>query len=145
MGSDMPSKVATLAGSGEPLGGWLLERPARNGILGTVGLTAILVAVALVLFVFGGYTPTRTLTLRTDTANTGTLDNYAEIPVTVAPGVREKLEPFGNAARAACTVFYGDKTEATERMPVCTLLARAYDCRRCCTCQWDAPSERKGC
>jgi hypothetical protein len=67
--------------------------------------------VALVLFVFGGYTPTTTAYVDNDTTHTVTLRNCADIPLTVIPGTKEKIEPFENAGRAACTVFYGEASE----------------------------------
>jgi hypothetical protein len=91
-----------------------VERPTNWKLtVGVLGLIVALTAVALILFVFGGYTPTTIAYVQNDTGATVRLDNCAEIPITVAPGVRERLEPFEDASRAACTVFYGDKAEGT--------------------------------
>jgi hypothetical protein len=71
--------------------------------------SVVAVAAAVVAFVLAhGYTPTTTAYVRNDSSKAVTLDNCTDTAVTVAPRTTQQIQPFEDAAHAACTVYLGN-------------------------------------
>jgi hypothetical protein len=68
----------------------------------------VAVAAAVATFVLYGYTPTTTAYVQNDTSQEVTLDTCADTEVTIAPGATQQIQPFEDAAHAACKVYRGD-------------------------------------
>lgn len=84
-----------------------MNRLSNVRVLKAFGLVTVVALAAVVLFALGGYTPTTTAYVQNDTAESVTLDNCDDLPVTLAPGASEQLRPFEDATHAACPVFRG--------------------------------------
>lgn len=86
----------------------------RNRMLWVaLGLVASLAVVVAALFVLGGYTPTTTAYIENDTKESVTVDNCADVAVTVASGTRQQISPFADATHSTCTVFQGESDLGT--------------------------------
>jgi hypothetical protein len=80
-----------------------------RGVLPVIGSLSVLVIVIAVVTVLAltAYTPTTTAYIQNDTAHSVTVDNCAEVPITIAPSFRRLVHPYEDAKHAVCTVFQG--------------------------------------
>jgi hypothetical protein len=73
---------------------------------------AVLILVLLAFFTRAWwYTPSVTQYALNDTTRVVTLDDCADVSVTLSPGEKTEIQPFADATRAPCTVFEGDSDQ----------------------------------